>query len=806
MRSILPLLSVFLIAASAPAQPTFTQVRVDPPSVRLVGPGAGHSLLIDGTSSEGVILDLTHDTSYQSDNPKIATVSPGGIINAVSDGTTTIRISTAGKSLTAAVEVRGSATPRRFNFENDIMPLLSRHGCNSSGCHGKAEGQNGFRMSVFGFDPNFDYNALVKEARGRRVLVSAPAESLVLKKPSGQMAHGGGVRLPPGSRDYETVRGWIAAGVPFGSSADPIVAAVRVDPHERILPIHGRQQLRVVARYSDGREADVTALARFQSNNEGLASVDPTGQVTAGQLPGDVAVMASFMGHVDVFRALVPRAEKIASYPSIPENNFIDKPVLAKLRKLNLLPSDVCEDAEYLRRVYLDVIGTLPTADEARRFLADKRPDRRARLVDELLQRPEYADFWALKWADLLHVERSILGHKRAYAYYHWIRDSLATNKPYDRFVREILTADGPLSEVPQAAFHRVVAKPGEAASSMSQVFLGIRIACAECHHHPFDRWSQTDYYGMKAFFEQVSIRSSPRGEFLVAEGDPAAKHPRTGETIFVHALGVPMPAKSPEGDRRKLLADWMTAADNPWFARNLGNRLWAHFLGRGLVEPVDDVRGTNPPSNPELLDALGKHLVDNKYDVKQLIRAICASRTYQLSATPNTTNESDEQNYSRARLKRASAEVLLDMVCQATGRGEKFDGIPAGARAIQLWDSKVNHYFLKAFGRPERVTACECERVGEPSVAQVLHLLNAPEIHGKISHADGRVARMVRQLSDDRALIDELYLTFYSRLPNEKERTVTLEYLGKRKDARQKAAEDIAWSLLNSLEFVFNH
>jgi hypothetical protein len=405
-----------------------------------------------------------------------------------------------------------------------------------------------------------------------------------------------------------------------------------------------------------------------------------------------------------------------------------------------------------------------------------------------------------------LRVERSVLGHKRDYAYYRWIRESIAENKPHDRFVRELLTAEGPLADVPQAAYHRVVTKPGEAASSLSQVFLGVRIACAECHQHPFDRWSQSDYQGMKAFFDQVAVRPSPRGEFLMAEGDPASRHPRTCEAVFAYALGTTMGKTSPQGDRRKLLAEWMTASDNPWFARNLANRLWAHFLGRGLVEPVDDVRATNPPSNPELLDALAKHLVESKYDVKQLIRTICASRTYQLASTPNTTNAGDEQNYSRARFKRVSAEVLLDMVCQTTGVGEKFKGVPGGVRAIQLWDNKVNHYFLKAFGRPERVTACECERVGEPSVAQVLHLLNAPEIHAKISHADGQVAKLVRKFADDKALIEELYLTYYSRLPDEKERAVALEHLTKGKDSRQKAAEDLAWSLLNSLEFLFNH
>jgi len=715
-------------------------------------------------------------------------------------------VTVAGRTRTVTVSVKDSAAPRRFNFENDIVPLLSRFGCNSSGCHGKAEGQNGFKLSVFGFDPPADYSALVKESRGRRVFPAVPSQSLLLRKLSGQAAHGGGSRIPADSREYETIRAWIAAGMPFGTSDDPTVIAVRVEPRERVLDVRGQQQLRVIARYSEGREVDVTGHARFQSNNDGLAAVAVDGLVSAGEAPGEVAIMASFMNHVDTFRALIPRPQVIADYPRLAANNFIDRLVFARLRRLNLLPSELCDDAAFLRRVSLDVIGTLPSAAEARRFLSDKRPDRRARLVEELLRRPEYADYWALKWADLLRVDREVLGHKRAYGYYRWVRDSLAQGKPYDKFARELLTAEGPLADVPAAGFYKVVAKPGEAASSLAQVFLGVRMACAQCHHHPFDRWSQTDYQGMLSFFAQVSLRPSPRGEALVAEGDPVARHPRSGAAVHAYALGTKMPEKAPPGDRRRALADWMTRPDNAWFARNLVNRYWAHFTGRGLVEPVDDVRATNPPSNPELLDALAKSFVDSKYDVRQLIRTITAARVYQLSSKPNATNERDEQSYSRARLKRLDAEVLLDMVCQTTDVGEKFDGVPHGSRAIQLWDSKVPHYFLKLFGRPARVSACECERTHEPSVAQVLHLLNGPEVHGKLSHASGRLAKLVRQVPDDRALADELYLTFYSRFPDEGERAVAVGHLTKGKADRQKAAEDLAWSLMNSLEFVFNH
>jgi len=516
--------------------------------------------------------------------------------------------------------------------------------------------------------------------------------------------------------------------------------------------------------------------------------------------------MAGFMGAVDIFRAIVPRPDAIASYPKLPENNFIDGLVWSKLKKLNILPSDAADDADFLRRVYLDIIGTLPTAAEARRFLSDNAAGKRARLVDELLSRPEYADFWALKWADLLRVERQALGHKRAYAYYRWLRDSLAADKPYDQMVREIVTAEGPLDQVGPANFYKVVPKAGEAASTLAQVFLGVRIACAECHHHPFDRWTQTDYFGMQAFFTQVNVKNVGRGDALMVAGNPQTKHPRTGATVVAHALGTAMPKEAPEGDRRTILAAWLTAGDNSWFARNLVNRYWAHFLGRGLVEPVDDVRATNPPTNPELLDALAKQFVADKFDLKKLIKAIATSRVYQLSTKPNATNEQDEQNYSRALFRRVDAEVLLDMVSGVTGVPEKFAGLPPGYRAIQLWDSKVPHYFLKVFGRPMRVTACECERNQAPSVSQVLHLLNAPEIQAKLSHEGGAVARLEKSLRSDDALVDEMYLTFYSRFPTAQERALAMDFLRRDPNRRRQAAEDLAWSLLNSLEFVFNH
>jgi hypothetical protein len=802
-------LTLWVFAVSfgiARAQEPIVEVLADPTAVRLVGPRASFTLLVHGKTADGRLVDLTRSARFQVRNSAIANVSSGGILRAVGDGVTEVDVEANGQKNSVRVEVAESAKPRPLHFENDIEPILSRFGCNSAGCHGGAEGQNGFKLSVFGFDPVADIAALTKESRGRRVIQSAPEASLLLAKASGQIAHGGGARIPRGTAEYETLRDWIAAGTPVGDPKAPHVVSIRVEPKMRLLAMKTQQQLRVIARYSDAREVDVTAHAKFQANQEGVASVAVDGLVSAGEVPGEVAVMASYLGAVDTFRGVVPRPGKIDPYPVFPANNFIDSHVLARLKLLNIAPSELADDADYLRRVYLDVIGTLPTPAEARRFFADKRPDRRARLVDELLERPEYPDYWALQWADALRVDRQALGHKRAYAFYRWIRESIAVNKPFDQFARELLTAEGPMEESGPAAFYKVAAKPGDKASSLAQIFLGVRIACAECHHHPFDRWSQTDYYGMQAFFTQVTLKPSPRGEVLQITGDPETRHPRTGDPIAPHALGVPMPAKAAPGDRRQVLAAWMTSPENPWFARNLANRTWAHFFGRGLIEPVDDVRDTNPPSNPELLDALAKHVADTRFDLKQLIRTITASRTYQLASKPNATNTKDVSSFSRAAFRRIDAEVLLDMVSQTTGIAERFGGSPPGTRAIHLWDSKVSHYFLKIFGRPQRLSACECERIHEPSVAQVLHLLNAPEIQAKLGHERGTVAKLVQAKGDDGELAEELYLTYYSRLPNDAERKTAIAHLRRDPGQRRQAAEDLAWSLMNTLEFVFNH
>lgn len=782
-------------------------VTISPPQLELVGPNMRFLLLVDGKTKEGRTVDLTGRARFSARDGAVAVVSPDGVVRSVADGQSEVVIEVAGRSLRVPVTIRDTNVPHAFHFENDIIPLLTRYGCNTSGCHGKAGGQNGFKLSVFGFQPEEDFAALTKEHRGRRVNKPIPESSLLLQKSSGVVPHGGGIRMRRGSGDYRTLRDWIVAGAPFGDADAPSIVKVEVNPRERQLAMKAKQQLRVVATYTDGRRVDVTGHAKFQSNNEGLATVDQFGAVTVGETPGDVAIMVTFMGAVDVFRSLIPRGDKIDSYPPQREHNFIDPLVNAKLQKLSILPSGPADDATFQRRVYLDIIGTLPTPAETREFLADKRADRRTRLVDALLQRPEYADYQALKWSDLLRVDRLALGHKRAYDYYRWIRDSFRDNKPLDQFATDLLTASGPVREVPAANFYKVANDPHKQAATASQVFLGVRIECAHCHHHPFDRWSQTDYFGMHAYFTQVGFKGGHLGERISADGTAKSIHPRTGTEIFAHPLATAAPNQSPDGDRRRLLAQWMTSADNPWFARNIANRAWAHFMGRGLVEPVDDFRLTNPPSNPELLDALARDFVDKGYDYKELVRTITSSAAYGRSSTVNETNRRDEQNYSRYLFKRLDAEVFYDAITDVTGVSEKFEGVPAGSRAIQLWDSQVPHYFLKTFGRPYRATACSCERVTAPTVGQVLHVLNSPEIQGKLSHEAGRIAGLLRNDTPDAQIVEELTLVCFSRYPTKQEQDNLIAYLsGKLGEERKRAVEDVAWSMMNSMEFLFNH
>jgi len=804
-------------AILAAAEPTSSEspvleLTVSPSTVQLVGFDAQVGVLVDALTSSPADTtrqsqDVTLLARYTSSDEAVFTVDDGGVLHSVAAGMATLTVVHEGATASIPVVVRDPQVRRDFHFERDIIPLMSKHRCNSSGCHGKAEGQNGFKLSVFGFDPGADHESLTRQGRGRRTNTAAPSTSLLLTKASGLLPHGGGVRIAKGTREYNRLLGWIEAGTPVGSDSDPRIERIEIQPKDRQLEMLWQQQLRVTATYSDGSSEDVTSTAAYQVNNDGLADVDGQGLVSVGEHPGQVAVMASYMGQVATFQALIPQrvAQSTNLAVSFPANNAIDHEVNRQLRKLRIAPSARANDAEYARRAYLDIIGMLPTADETAKFLNDDSADKRQRLVDDLLHRPEYADVWALRWGDVLRVDRQKLGHKNAQSYYRWIREQFETNRPFDEVARSIVTASGPLSQQPAGHFYQVVTKPGERASTLSQVFLGTRIACAECHHHPFDRWSQTDFYGMASFFQPVSPKTTTRGTLLAVSKTKPLVHPRTKSPVLPHPLGESIPDDLLETDPRLELANWMTADDNPFFARAIANRVWAKFLGRGLVEPVDDFRETNPPSNPQLLDALAKHFVKSNFDLHELIRYITASEAYQRSSEPNTSNMGDEMNYSRALLKRMDAEVLYDAINQVTGSSDKFQGVPKGARAVELWDSEVRHEFLSLFGRPQRKTSCECERGGQPSVSQVLHVLNSPNLEAKLQHPQGQVMQLTRQHSDNVELATAMYLTFFARGPSPDELREASEHLSLSSD-RPAAAVDLAWAMLNSLEFLFNH
>ena len=720
-------------------------------------------------------------------------------------------LSLAGLLLSSAVAFAGS--PRPVTFERDIVPILTRHGCNSGPCHGKARGQNGFALSLLSYDADFDYQALVTEARGRRVFPAAPEHSLLLRKASGQVAHGGGKRLDAGSPHYDVFLRWIAAGAPRTPQGDPTVERITVTPPERLLAPKGEQQLRVIARYSDGTDADVTPLASFQSNESVIASVSADGLVKAGPLPGEAAVMARFMEKFAVCNITIPLPGDVPAdvYAGLPRANFIDGHVWAKLRRLGITPSGPADDATFLRRAHLDVLGRLPTPGEVRAFLADNDPARRAKLIDRLLERPEYADFWANKWADLLRPNPYRVGLKATFNLDAWLRDAFRRNMPYDQFVRELLAARGSTFRNGATVLFRDRREPDELTTIVSQLFLGVRLECAKCHHHPFEVWSQDDFYSLAAFFGRIGRKGvglsppiSGGEEFVFAGPRGEVKHPVSGKVLAPRPLGGKPPKLDDERDPREALADWVTADDNPYFARVIVNRVWADLMGRGLVEPVDDLRATNPPSNGPLLDALAAEFRRQKYDLKKLIRTIATSHVYGLSSAPGARNAADTRNHSRHYRQRLRAEVLLDAVSDITGVPETFAAAPPGTRAMELWTVRTQSVFLDSFGRPDPNQDPPCERTSDTTVVQALHLMNAPNLHRKVTADDGRAAKLAASAKAPAEIVDELYALVYCRRPADDERAACVALFGENGRSRRQVTEDLLWALLNTPEFLF--
>jgi hypothetical protein len=813
-------------------------LSVLPEKLTLRGAHQVQQVVVTGHFANGGIRDLTPTCDLRVADPAVVRVEAGGLLVAVKDGATEVTAEVQGRSVKVPVSVEGAAQDHPVNFTNEIVPIFSKLGCNAGSCHGKATGQNGFKLSLLGFEPMVDYEALTREARGRRVFTAAPEASLLLLKATGTIAHGGGKRLEPASRDYQTLLRWVRAGAPFGKDTDPKVTGITVAPAQRVVAPRSGQQITVTAHYSDGSRRDVTTGAEYSSNDTEVVNVNERGVVETLDVPGDGAVMVRYLGHVGVFRATIPLDTPAEKFTTPPPANFIDEHVFAKLKQLNLPPSGLCGDGEFLRRASLDVTGTLPTAAEAEKFLADTDPRKRAKLVEDLLNRPEYASYFALKWGDILRNRRSGVvglggGAARTLALHGWIHDGLAKNKPYDQFVREVITAKGGVigeGGQPPVGWYHVLKTPQLLVDDTAQVFLGTRIQCAQCHHHPYEKWSQDDYWGLAAFFARVQMTTlktdvpkDGRGLMTLsinADGkvtDPQGKvytrpRPLGGEELTV----------APGEDPRVKLAEWMTAKDNPFLARALVNRYWAHFLGRGIVEMADDLRVTNPASNPELLDALARDFVEKKFDLKHLIRTICASTTYQLSSAPNEYNGKDRQNFARFYPRRMTAEVLFDALDRAADVPAKFGtgGRTSATRAIDLPDESIKSPLLSAFGKPDRSSGCECERSGTATLTQSLMLIGSAEVHNRLKDKSSRAAKLAADPRPVADKIKELYLVAFSRLPTAEELRIAEEYLAKAAAApapadvpRQQASsvkqwpyEDLLWALINTKEFLFNH
>ncbi|MFY9256656.1 MAG: DUF1549 and DUF1553 domain-containing protein [Fuerstiella sp.] len=757
--------------------------------------------------------DVTRTAKYAIQPEGILQIDETGLVTPLADGEAVITAQQGDHSANIKVLVSGFASPLPLSFRNQVVPIFTKLGCNGGGCHGKSGGQNGFKLSLLGFYPEDDYEFLRKESRGRRIFPGAPAESLLLTKATGRTPHGGGKRMDLNSYEYRMLVSWIQQGMPYGQGEDPSVVAIKCYPEARVMPQSTEQQISVIATYSDGTTEDVTRMALYEANDSEMAECSETGLVTTLDLAGEVAIMARYQGQVSTFRATIPLGADTSGMP--PAVNTVDTAVFNKLRLLGIPPSEISDDSTFLRRVSLDVTGALPTDEKVRSFLADTSATKRDQLIDELLDSTAYADHFANKWNFILRNKKS-KGEDTAgtHLFHQWIWDSVYENKPYDRFVREIITASGEPLVNPAVTWFREVDQVEEQVEDTAQLFLGIRIQCARCHHHPFEKWSQNDYYSMAAFFNRVgkkAIPGVPGGfrdrQIFHNEGVATANNPRSGASLRPAGLGTPALDIAAESDPRVELANWMSDPANPFFAKSLVNRYWKHFFNRGIVEPEDDMRATNPPTNPELLDSLAQQFIESGFDTKQLIRTICRSNTYQLSSLPNEYNANDKQNFSRYYPRRLSAEALYDGFHQVTMTSENFGGMPAGTRAIQLADSSNGPYFLKVFGMPEGDTACECERSQDANLAQSLHLLNSKEIQDKISKNEARAAKLAAETErSHEERITELYQIVFARNPRADEMKVATEYIGRHVEAPKIAYEDILWALINTKEFLFNH
>ena len=777
----------------------------------LIGSNARKQLIVTGVYSSGQNHDLTDKVSYTLVPAQLASINPDGLVQPFVDGDVTITANEpSGKSASLKLKISSCSEELPINFANEIVPIFTKSGCNAGGCHGKTDGQNGFRLSLLGFYPKDDYEFLVHEDRGRRIFLSDPEFSLLLQKPANLLPHGGGKRLEKGSYEWQLISRWIQQGTPFGSDDDPTLERIDVTPNVREMNFNTSQQIAVTAHYNDGTTRDVTQLASYEPNHEDMASCDNNGRVTVQQVPGEVAIMVRFSGHVSVFRSIIPQGLPVPTTP--PEKTFLDRLVYKKLEQLGIPPSELCDDATFIRRVTVDITGRLPSIEETNKFAANTNPAKRDHLVDRLVESTGYADYFANKWASVLRNKRRNNNDiPYTYRFHSWIRRVLRENMPYDQFVRSILTASGDATTHPPVAWYRELRSTTAKMEDTAQLFLGMRLACAKCHHHPFERWSQQDYYGFEAFFTQTAMKSSKYNRqpnvpdtVFVKVAVAKSRNPRSGVDVSPTPLGAEPLELQPYEDARHYLVDWMADPANPFFAKALVNRYWKHFFSKGIVDPEDDLRVTNPPSNPELLDALAKHFVDHKFDLKDLVKTICKSSVYQLSSEPTESNITDYQNFSRFYPRRFSAEVLNDAVNSVAISPSNFNGIPKGTTAVQLPDNGFNNYFLQVFGKPAAESACECERSVEANLSQSLHLLNSSDIQNRLQGNGGRASSLSGDADrTDSEKVRELYVAAFSREPTPKELAFVVKSVAAYTN-KQQAWEDVLWAIFNAKEFQF--
>jgi hypothetical protein len=816
-------------AAPKTRQPlvALSKIEIVPSSVSITGQHSRQRLLVEGTFADGHQEDLTYRARVTVSDSKIAIIDKDNFVLPQGDGQATIAATLEGHRAGAPLKVNDFAGVSTWSFRNDVLPVMTKMGCNSGACHGAAAGKNGFKLTLRGYDPEVDYYTLTHQALARRTEAIEPAKSLILLKPTLAIPHGGGKRFAVDSPEYQVIAGWLAQGMPPPQDSDARVTEINVLPREASLRSGAEQQLLVTAVFSDGHTADVTRWAKYDSGDESVATVGSDGHVTMHGY-GEAPVTVWYQSHVAFSRLRIPFPYRLENtvFSKAPRYNFIDDSILKHLEMLHIPPSPPASDAEFIRRAYLDAAGILPSPSEVEKFLKDPLPAKRSQLIDGLMKRPEFVDYWAYKWSDLLLVSSNRLSNGEMWSYYNWIRDSVANDKPWNHFVAQIVTATGNTQENGAANYWLVHRDPLDTSENMAQAFLGINITCAHCHNHPLAKWTQKDYYGManlfarvrlKTFapsgtrtavgplFNDVTVYSAPTGEFM----DDRFMMPLPPKPLDAVAL-----ASSAPGDTRQYFANWLTSPENPFFARNIVNRVWRNFMGRGLVEPVDDMRDTNPATNDELLNKLVKDFVAHNFDVNYLIRTIMQSATYQTSSAPLKENVEDDKYGSHYVIKRLPAEVLLDAYSQVTQVPEKFDGYPVGMRGLQLPDTAVKSYFLTAFGRPVRQQTRESERTSVPTITQALHIINGDTLNNKLRAPGSSVDMLLKLGVSDEQIVDYLYIASLSRYPTERERSMLAGALAAAEqqkitgvdDARRAALIDMSWSLLTSEEFMFNH